>query len=89
MFKVVDTFQLNDRDIQHQVVNSWISPQAAGEIGVYPATFDSQIASALPRTFNYSVCFVRDGSKIRKSYDKLDGDPMENGAPREPWEVYK
>ena len=86
---VVNTFQLNDRETQQQIVNTLISPQAAGELGVYQATIDSQIASALPRTFNNAVYFVRNGSKIRNSYYKIDGDPMGNGAPREPWEVYK
>jgi hypothetical protein len=62
---VVNTFQLNDRETQQQVVNTLISPQAAGEIGAYQATIDSQIASSLPRTFNNSVYFVRIGSKIK------------------------
>ena len=86
---VVNTFQLNDRETQQQVVNTLISPQAAGEVGVYQATFDSQLAASLPRTFNNSVYFVRNGSKIKTSYYKLDGNPQGNGAPREPWEVYK
>ena len=86
---VVNTFQLNDRETQQQVVNTLISPQAAGEIGVYQATIDSQVASALPRTFNNSVYFVRNGSKIRTSFYKTDGYAEGNGAPREPWEVYK
>ena len=86
---VVNTFQLNDRETQQQVVSTLISPQAAGEIGVYQATIDSQIASSLPRTFNNSCYFVRNGSKIKTSAYKVDGDPVGNGAPREPWEVYK
>ena len=86
---VVNTFQLNDRETQQQVCNTLISPQAAAEVGAYQATIDSQIASALPRTFNNSVYFVRNGSKIKTSYYKVDGDPVGNGAPREPWEVYK
>ena len=86
---VVNTFQLNDREPQQQVCNTLISPQAAAEVGAYQATIDSQIASALPRTFNNSVYFVRNGSKIKTSYYKVDGDPVGNGAPREPWEVYK
>lgn len=86
---VVNTFQLNDRETQQQVVNTLISPQASGEVGAYQATIDSQIASALPRTFNNSVYFVRNGSKIKTSYYKIDGNPVGNGAPREPWEVYK
>ena len=86
---VVNTFQLNDRETQQQVVNTLIAPQAAGEVGAYQATFDSQVAAALPRTFNNSVYFVRNGSKIKTSYYKIDGDPVGNGAPREPWEVYK
>ncbi len=48
---VVNTFQLNDRETQQQVLNTLISSQAAGEIGVYQDTFDSQLASSLPRTF--------------------------------------
>jgi hypothetical protein len=43
----------------------------------------------LPRTFNNSVHFVRNGSKIIKSYYKTDGTAEENGAPREPWKLYK
>ena len=86
---VVNTFQLNDRETQQQVCNTLISPQASAEVGAYQATIDSQIASALPRTFNNSVYFVRNGSKIKTSYYKVDGDPVGNGAPREPWEVYK
>ena len=86
---VVNTFQLNDRETQQQVVNTLISPQACGEVGAYQATIDSQIASSLPRTFNNSVYFVRNGSKIKTSYYKIDGNPQGNGAPREPWEVYK
>jgi hypothetical protein len=86
---VVNTFQLNDRETQQQVVNTLIAPQATGEIGAYQATFDSQIASSLPRTFNNSVYFVRNGSKIKTSFYKTDGYAEGNGAPREPWEVYK
>ncbi len=48
-----------------------ISPQAAGEFGIYQATIDPQVASALPRTFNISVYFVRNGSKIKISFIKL------------------
>ena len=66
-----------------------IAPQATGDIGAYQATFDSQVASALPRTFNNSCYFVRNGSKIRTSFYKTDGYAEGNGAPREPWEVYK
>ncbi len=86
---VVNTFQLNDRETQQQIVNTLISPQATGEVGAYQATFDSQVASSLPRTFNNSCYFVRNGSKIRTSYYKTDGYAEGNGAPREPWEVYK
>ena len=86
---VVNTFQLNDRETQQQVLNTLIAPQCAGEVGAYQATIDSQIASSLPRTFNNSIYFCRNGSKIKNSYYKVDGDPMGNGAPREPWEVYK
>jgi hypothetical protein len=32
-----------------------IAPQAAGEVGAYQATFDLQVASALPRTVNNSI----------------------------------
>ena len=86
---VVNTFQLNDRETQQQVVNTLISPQSTGEVGAYQATFDSQIASSLPRSFNNSCYFVRNGSKIKTSYYKTDGYAEGNGAPREPWEVYK
>ena len=86
---VVNTFQLNDRETQQQVLNTLISPQCAGEVGAYQATIDSQIAAALPRTFNNSIYFCRNGSKIKNSYYKVDGDPWGTGAPREPWEVYK
>ncbi len=58
-------------------------------MSVYQATMDSQIAGALPSTFNDSVYFVCNGSKIRVTYYKVDGNPVGNGAPREPWEVYK
>ena len=85
---VVNTFQLNDRETQQQVVNTLISPQATGEVGAYQATFDSQVASSLPRTSNNSCYFVRNGSKIRTSYYKTDGYAEGNGAPREPWEVH-
>ena len=86
---VVNTFQLNDRETQQQVVNTLISPQSTGEVGAFQATFDSQIASSLPRSFNNSCYFVRNGSKIKTSYYKTDGYAEGNGAPREPWEVYK
>jgi len=86
---VVNTFQLNDRETQQQVLNTLISPQCAGELGAYQATIESQIASALPRTFNNSIYFCRNGSKIKNSYYRVDGDSWGNGAPREPWEVYK
>jgi hypothetical protein len=86
---VVNTFQLNDRETQQQVLNTLIAPQCAGEVGAYQATIDSQIAAALPRTFNNSIYFCRNGSKIKTSSYKVDGDPWGTGAPREPWEVYK
>ncbi len=47
-------FHLNDRETRQRVVNTLIAPQAAGEIGAYQATFDSQAAASLPRTFNNS-----------------------------------
>jgi hypothetical protein len=86
---VVNTFQLNDRETQQQVLNTLIAPQCAGEVGAYQATIDSQIAAALPRTFNNSIYFCRNGSKIKNSSYKVDGNPWGNGANREPWEVYK
>ena len=55
------------------VVNTLISPQATAEVGAYQATFDSQVSSALPRTFNNSCYFVRNGSKIKTRYYKTDG----------------
>jgi hypothetical protein len=68
VFKIVHTNQLNDWETQRQEVNKLKSPQAAGKIGRCQATIDSQVASALPRIFNNSVYFVRNGSKIKTSY---------------------
>jgi hypothetical protein len=90
LYWVVNTFQLNDRETQQQVVNTLIAPEASGEVGAYQATFDSQVAASLSRTFNNKSCyFVRNGSKLETSFYKTDGCAEGNGAPREPWEVYK
>jgi hypothetical protein len=45
-------------------MNTLISPPQAGETGVYGATFDNQVDSSMPRTFDNALYFVRNGSKI-------------------------
>ena len=66
------TFQAPNRTTITQPINTLISPPQAGENGVYSATFDNQIDSGMPRTFNNALYFVRNGSKIKSSKWSVD-----------------
>ena len=49
---LIGTFQAPNRTNITQPINTLISPPQAGETGVYSATFDNQVDSGMPRTFN-------------------------------------
>ena len=66
------TFQAPNRSTITQPINTLISPPQAGENGVYSATFDNQVDSGMPRTFNNALYFVRNGSKIKSSKWSVD-----------------
>ena len=66
------TFQAPNRSTITQPINTLISPPQAGENGVYSATFDNQVDSGMPRTFNNALYFVRNGSKIKTSKWSVD-----------------
>ena len=66
------TFQPPNRYTNTQPINTLIAPPQAGETGSYQATFDSQVSSGLPRTFNNALAFVRNGSKIVQSQWAVD-----------------
>ena len=66
------TFQAPNRTTITQPINTLISPPQAGETGVYAATFDNQVDSGMPRTFNNALYFVRNGSKLKTSKWSVD-----------------
>jgi hypothetical protein len=69
---LIGTFQAPNRTTITQPINTLISPPQAGENGVYSATFDNQVDSGMPRTFNNALYFVRNGSKIKTSKWSVD-----------------
>jgi hypothetical protein len=79
------TFQAPNRTTITQPINTLISPPQSGESGLYAATFENQV-NGLPRTFNNSLYFVRNGSKInnfkwsvdQQEYPARDLDDMFN-----------
>ena len=64
---LIGTFQAPNRTAITQPINTLISPPQAGETVVYNATFDNQVDSGMPQTFNNALYFVRNGSKILSS----------------------
>ena len=66
------TFQPPNRTTITQPINTLISPPQAGETGVYTSTFDNQVDSGMPRTFNNALYFVRNGSKLKTSKWSVD-----------------
>jgi hypothetical protein len=66
------TFQAPNRTTITQPINTLISPPQSGETGVYAATFDNQVDSGMPRTFNNALYFVRNGSKLKTSKWSVD-----------------
>ena len=64
---LIGTFQAPNRTTITQPINTLISPPQAGETGVYNVTFDNQVDSGMPTTFNNALYFVRNGSKIVSS----------------------
>ena len=69
---LIGTFQAPNRTTITQPINTLISPPQAGETGVYSATFDNQVDSGMPRTFNNALYFVRNGSKLVSSKWSVD-----------------
>ena len=69
---LIGTFQAPNRTTITQPINTLISPPQAGENGVYAATFDNQVDSGMPRTFNNALYFVRNGSKLLTSKWSVD-----------------
>jgi hypothetical protein len=69
---LIGTFQAPNRTTITQPINTLISPPQSGEIGKYSATFDNQVDSGMPRTFNNAFYFVRNGSKIKNSKWSVD-----------------
>ena len=69
---LIGTFQAPNRTTITQPINTLISPPQAGENGVYSATFDNQVDSGMPRTFNNALYFVRNGSKLASSKWSVD-----------------
>ena len=69
---LIGTFQAPNRSTITQPINTLISPPQFGEGGVYAATFDNQVDSGMPRTFNNALYFVRNGSKIKSSQWSVD-----------------
>ena len=69
---LMGTFQVPNRTTITQPINTLISPPQAGESGLYAATFENQVNSGLPRTFNNALYFVRNGSKISNTKWSVD-----------------
>jgi hypothetical protein len=66
------TFQAPSRYNNTQVINTLIAPSQAGETGSYQGTIDYQVSAGLPRTFNNSLAFFRNLSKISTSQRTVD-----------------
>ena len=71
---VMATFQAPNRTTIQQPINTLISPPQAAETGVYNATFENQVRNGMPRTFNNSIYFLRNGSKLKNSKWALDSN---------------
>jgi len=71
---VMATFQAPNRTTIQQPINTLISPPQAAETGVYNATFENQVRNGMPRTFNNSIYFLRNGSKLKTSKWALDSN---------------
>jgi hypothetical protein len=69
---LMGTFQAPNRTKICQPINTLISTPQSGESGLYAATFDNQVATGMPRTFNNALYFVRNGSKIISSKWSVD-----------------
>lgn len=79
------TFQAPDRTTPQQPLNTLISPPQAAETGVYNATFENQVRNCMPRTFNNSIYFLRNGSKIKNSRWSIDSQEYPS---RDIYEIY-
>jgi len=66
-------------------LNTLISPQGAGNFGAYQATWQSQVNSGLPFTFNQSKFFCRNGLNVSRMGWKVDETYFE---PRTRQEMY-
>jgi hypothetical protein len=82
---LIGTFQAPNRTTITQPINTLISPPQAGETGVYSSTFDNQVDSGMPRTFNNALYFVRNGSKIKSSKWSVD---QQDYPSRDLYDVY-
>lgn len=71
---VMATFQAPNRTTIQQPINTLISPPQAAETGIYNATFENQVRNCMPRTFNNSIYFLRNGSKLKNSKWALDSN---------------
>jgi len=67
------------------VLNTLVAPQGAGNFGSYQATWQSQVNSGLPFTFNQSKFFCRNGLNVSRMGWKVDETFFE---PRTPQEMY-
>ena len=52
---LIGTFQASNSSTITQPIKTLISPPQSGENGVYSATFDNQVDSGMPRTFNTAL----------------------------------
>ena len=52
---LIGTFQASNSSTITQPIKTLISPPQSGENGVYSATFDNQVDSGMPRTFNNAL----------------------------------
>ncbi len=82
---LIGTFQAPNRTKVQQPVNTLISPPQAAETGVYNATFENQVRNGMPRTFNNSIYFLRNGSKIKSSKWYID---QQEYVTRDLYDVY-
>jgi len=82
---VLATFRPTGYDTLANPVNTLISPQSVGHTGTYACSFDEQVKTGLPYTFNQSKFFIRNGQRISRLGWKVDEVYLE---PRNKREMY-
>ena len=75
---VLASFRPNGYTTIANLVNTSISPCAAGHTGSYQATRDNQIAAGLPYTFHSRILFIRIGPRFGFEVDETPFETPNN-----------